>query len=351
MVLVFAASDPTGGAGLQADVMTIASLGCHPLSVVTGLTVQDSAGVEAFVPVDADCIDDQARCLLEDMTIQAFKIGVLGSADAVAAVASVIADYPDIPVILDPVLASGRGDRLSDGQTLEAMRRLLLPQTTVLTPNSVEARRLADTSSRPTYADDEDDADDADDGDDSDDHAASHLSADGTRQHASSGQSRDRLRSGALLQEDPHRDLARCATSLAEWGCEYVLITGTHEPTNEVINTLYTREGVVRSDNWQRLPGSYHGSGCTLASAIAALMANGLPIENAVREAQAYTWQALRSGFRPGMGQHIPDRFFWARQLEERQQTSSLDSSPQETPLLAEEALYPAALNQSDRSA
>ena len=100
-------------------------------------------------------------------------------------------------------------------------------------------------------------------------------------------------------------------------GAEYVLITGTHETSPKVINTLYRDSGIVRSDQWDRLPGSYHGSGCTLASAIAANLANGLDIEDAVRDAQEYTWQALASGFRPGMGQYLPDRFFWAREVEE----------------------------------
>jgi len=96
-----------------------------------------------------------------------------------------------------------------------------------------------------------------------------------------------------------------------------VLITGTHENTTKVINTLYGESGVIRADEWERLPGSYHGSGCTLASAIAATLANGLDIPDAVREAQEYTWQTLAAGFRPGMGQSIPDRFFWARELDE----------------------------------
>ena len=95
-----------------------------------------------------------------------------------------------------------------------------------------------------------------------------------------------------------------------------MLITGTHENTAEVINTLYAEGGVVRSDTWPRLPGSYHGSGCTLAAAIAATIANGLDISEAVRDAQDYTWQTLNSGYRPGMGQHIPDRLFWAREEE-----------------------------------
>ena len=260
LVLTFAASDPTGGAGIQADLMTLASMGCHPLSVITAITVQDTAGVEAAFSIDADWVSDQARALLEDMPVAAFKIGMLGSVEIIAAIAEIISDYPDIPLVFDPVLASGRGDQLADEEMVEAMIELLLPQTTLITPNSLEARRLAQ--------DDE---------------------------------------------EEGQPLLATCAQKLLAAGCEHVLITGTHENTQQVINTLYGPNGQMREDKWDRLPGSYHGSGCTLASAIAANLACGLDLEEAVYEAQEYTWHTLANGFRPGMGQHIPDRFFWAR--------------------------------------
>jgi hydroxymethylpyrimidine/phosphomethylpyrimidine kinase len=263
IVLAFAASDPSGGAGLQADVLTLASTGCHPLSVLTAITVQDTLGVEGLQPIEAEWVADQARCLLEDMPVDAFKIGVLGSVENIAAIAEILADYPDVPLVLDPVLASGRGDELASDEMLHALRDLLLPRTTVLTPNSTEARRLAD-------------ADDA---------------------------------------GEP--SLALCAQRLIEAGCEHVLITGTHEPTERVVNTLYGKAGILRSDSWDRLPGTYHGSGCTLASAIAAMLANGLDVPEAVREAQDYTWHALARGYRPGMGQFLPDRLFWAREEEE----------------------------------
>src|SRR5437763_1830507 len=144
VVLTFAASDPSGGAGLQADIITLASMGCHPLSVVTAITVQDTTGVEGMQALDADWVADQARCLLEDMPVDAFKIGMLGSVEIIAAIAEIVSDYPDVPLILDPVLASGRGDELASDEMLHAMRELLLPQTTIVTPNSMEARRLAD---------------------------------------------------------------------------------------------------------------------------------------------------------------------------------------------------------------
>ena len=274
IVLTFAASDPSGGAGLQADLLTLASMGCHPLSVVTALTVQDTAGVEGMLAIDSDWVADQARCLLEDMPVDAIKIGVMGSVENIAAIAEIVSDYPDIPLILDPVLASGRGDELATEEMTRAMRELLLPQTTILTPNSMEARRLADR--------------------DDDEEPALHV----------------------------------CAERLVATGCEYVLVTGTHEATPQVVNTLYAKSGVVRADSWPRLPGSFHGSGCTLASAIAAMLANGLDLPEAVREAQDYTWNTLKKAYRPGMGQFLPDRLFWAREDSDARTDDAPEASP-----------------------
>ncbi|HZR01858.1 MAG TPA: bifunctional hydroxymethylpyrimidine kinase/phosphomethylpyrimidine kinase [Burkholderiales bacterium] len=265
IVLTFAATDPSGGAGLQADVLTLSSLGCHALSVVTAITVQDTVGVEEVMPLDAEWVGDQARCVLEDMPVSVFKIGLLGSVEIIAAIAEVVSDYPEVPLVLDPILASGRGDELASDEMIIAVRELLVPQTTVLTPNSLEARRLA-----------QEEAD-----------------------------------------ENDYPALDECVRRLLNLGSEFVLITGTHENTAEVVNTLYARDGVVRSDSWQRLAGTYHGSGCTLASAIAATLANGLEVPDAVRDAQEYTWQTLSAAYRAGMGQHIPDRLFWARDEDE----------------------------------
>jgi hydroxymethylpyrimidine/phosphomethylpyrimidine kinase len=262
IVLVFAGTDPSGGAGVQADILTLASMGCHPLSVVTGIAVQDTFAMEGFFAIDADWVADQARCVLEDMPVAAFKLGMLGGLENIEAIAEIISDYPDVPMVFDPVLLSGRGDEFASEEMIAAMRELLFPQTTVLTPNRMEARRLA-----------------AHDGD-----------------------------------ENDEPDDAGCARRIIELGCEFVLVTGTHITAPKVINTLYSKHGVVRSDSWERLPGSYHGSGCTLASAIAATLANGLGLEEAVRDAQEYTWQTLKQAFRPGMGRHLPDRMFWARE-------------------------------------
>ncbi len=243
---------------MQADLLTLAALGCHPLSVLTALTAQDTRGVHGVQAVAPEWVEEQAQRALADIPVAAFKLGVLGSPENVKVIARTLEKYPNIPVVLDPVLASGRGDPLSDASTLEVMRKLLLSRCTVLTPNSKEARTLAGAES-----------------------------------------------------------LDACAASLIALGAKHVLITGTHEPGAQVVNTLYDARGKVRTDSWPRLPGEYHGSGCTLASALAAFLARGLPVAEAAQEAQAYTWKTLEAGFKAGAGQSIPDRFFDARSVRD----------------------------------
>src|SRR5215468_4012323 len=181
IVLTFAASYPSGGAGIQAGILTLASMGWPPLSVGTAITVQDTLGVEGVQAIDAEWVADQARCLLEDIPVDAFKIGVLGSVESIAAIAEIVSDYPDVPLVLDPVLASGRGDELATDEMTDALRELLLPLTTILTPNSLEARRLADG-------------------------------------------------------DDDETSLPVCAERLVDMGAQFVLVTGTHEPTHDVFN-------------------------------------------------------------------------------------------------------------------
>ena len=255
VVMVFSGNDPSGGAGIQADIEALISHGCHTAPVVTTLTIQDTQDVIGFTPLDGELIMEQARTVLEDMPVSAFKLGLLTSAEAVQAVHTILRDYPDIPVIMDPVLASGGGSMLADDDVVESMTELLLPQATVLTPNSREARLLA-----------------------------------------------------------PEADtLDACGMALLAHGVEFVLITGTHENTPAVNNTLYANNRILESFTWERLEGSFHGSGCTLAASIAGLLAQGLEPFSAIHEAQEYTWQALSEAYRIGMGQLIPNRLFWAR--------------------------------------
>ncbi len=260
-VMAFSGNDPTGGAGIQADIEALASMGCHAAPVITSLTIQDTQDIQGYVPIDASLLVQQARAVLEDMPIAAFKIGMLGSVEVIEAVHTILTDYADIPVVLDPVLVAGGGSEIADEEMIDAITSLLLPQTTILTPNSIEARILA--------------------------HESDSLDA--------------------------------CAQELLELGCDYVLVTGTHEATTEVTNTLYGNRRKLESFTWDRLPETYHGSGCTLASAIAGLIAQGMEPFTATHEAQEYTWESLRAGYRLGMGQHLPNRFFWARDEAEEE--------------------------------
>lgn len=259
VVMTFAGTDPTGGAGVQADIEAISSMGCHAAAVVTAVTVQDTRNVMSFEPVSAALVIEQARAVLEDMPVHAIKIGMIGSVENVEVIHTLLNDYPDIPVVLDPILRAGGGSELANDELMAAMIELLFPMTAILTPNSQEARRLA-----------------------------------------------------------PEADtLDACAQEILAAGCELVLITGTHENTATVDNILYGNRRRLDTYSWERLPHSYHGSGCTLASGIAGLLAQGMEPLTAIHEAQEYTWETLKHGYRLGMGQYHPNRFFWARGEEE----------------------------------
>lgn len=258
VVLCFSGHDPVGGAGIQADIEAITRFDCHPCTIITALTVQDSCNVRAIYPQNAHQLLAQAQCAIADMPPQVVKIGLLGNAEIAAAVADLLEQMPDIPVVLDPVLAAGGGYDLSGTDLLDTLVNRLLPRTTLLTPNTQEAARL-------------------------------------------SGMSGESL------------DCGKCAERLMTTGCRHVLITGTHAASADVVNRLYSRSEskahtCYREWHWPRLPHSYHGSGCTLAAALAAALATGLSMEEAAERAQQYTWQTLANGYRPGRGQYLPRR-------------------------------------------
>ncbi len=254
VVLTLAGNDPSGGAGIQADIEAIASMGCHAAPVLTVLTVQDTRNIKAMIPLSPGLVAAQARAVLEDMPVAAIKIGLLGSVAIAEVIHTLLLDYPAIPVVLDPVLAAGGGTVLATESLIDALRILLAPLVTVLTPNSLEARRLAPTADT----------------------------------------------------------LDACAMALLDLGCKFVLIKGAHEDSPQVINSLYSNYRLLEAFTWERLPGEYHGSGCTLAAALAALLAQGQEYLSAVRQAQQYTWESLRHAYRIGRGQAIPHRLFWA---------------------------------------
>lgn len=270
-VLSFSSADPSSGAGVQGDVQTFAALGCHPMSVVCAVTVRDTRSVDDCLVLDDDSVVVQARTILEDIPVRAFRLGVVGSVENLVAIAEILSDYPEVPVVLEPQLLQLAGGEDSAAEELaEAMVELILPQTTVLVSDRLELARLLAAG-----ADGEDDSDQPEDSDEPGD-----------------------------------------LSSLLMCGTEFILVTdaGGHGP--QCVNVLHGNQGVVRTDAWERIPGQHVGARATLAAAVAACLARGMAVPDAVREAQAYTWRALAAAYRPGMGPAIPDRLSALRRAD-----------------------------------
>lgn len=248
--MVFSGLDPSGGAGVQADIQVITALGAHCAPIVTALTDQDTVALSGYRVVDPEWIRRQARTILADMPVAAIKIGMLGGSGAVEAVSSILEDHPEIPVVLDPVLRAGGGGDLVDDPALDLMKLRLFPLVTVLTPNVAEARVLSGR----------DDVDDA-------------------------------------------------AAAVLGMGCAHALVTGGDEEGLRIVNGYYDREGYREHYFWTRLPGKYHGSGCTLAAALATRLAQGAEMGKAVAQAQEYTHSCIQFAYAVGKGQLIPDRW------------------------------------------
>jgi hydroxymethylpyrimidine/phosphomethylpyrimidine kinase len=262
-VMSFNVSDPSGAGGLAGDVSTIAAMGAHPLPIVTSIVMRDTAEVFDHHPIDDEAVIEQARTILEDITINGFKVGFLGSADTVSAVAEILSDYPEIPLVAYMPDLSWL-DEDQQQPYLDAYRELILPATEVLVGNH---KTLTDfllpewDSERPASA----------------------------------------------------RELAVAA---GERGTRYVLVTGIMLPakgTEQYIdNVLASSQGALTGEKFERFEASFVGAGETLSAALASLLAAGTELQAAVGEALAFLDQSLDAGFRPGMGNILPDRFFWA---------------------------------------
>lgn len=253
VVLCFSGLDPSGGAGIQADIEAISSQGVHVAPIITAATVQDTQNVMSFAPMPADLIIEQARAVLEDMPVSVVKIGMVGSAEIAQAIHTILKDYPDLKVVYDPVFSTEKDGALSTPDLVDSVRSLLLPLTTVLTPNLFEVFALAPGSDTASAA----------------------------------------------------------AMGLLETECEYILLTGTHGKTPDVVHTLFSNHRELKQFHYDRLPNKYHGSGCTLAASLAGLLALGHDPVGASHQALDYTYNTLLHAQRIGMGQYHPDRFFW----------------------------------------
>jgi hydroxymethylpyrimidine/phosphomethylpyrimidine kinase len=264
LILTFGVSDPVGATGIQADLATFAALGCHGLSVLTGMLIGDTARVEDSDEIDADWVVDQARVLLEDMPVAAIKIGALMSIEQASAIAEIVSDYPDVPLVLDPFLSSLPDSGLADDDMLMAIRTILAPQARMMLASQVELARMAETWRE--------------------------------------GGSGDML--GADVAE------------LTGIGCAAVLVTGTGAAGKgedaTISNTLFDDTGVIDTYSWPHLAGPFLGAGSTMSAALAAYLARGLEPQAAARAAQEYTHGALAKAQRFGMGKLVPNKFFRA---------------------------------------
>lgn len=274
-VMVFNASDPSGAGGLAADVTAVASVGAHPLPVVTGAYARDTAEVFDHFAFDEDAVAEQARTILEDVPVQVFKIGFLGSPETVSTVAEIAADYADVPLIAYMPSLSWWDEGLAD-LYLDAFRELMLPQTTVLVGNHNTLWRW--------------------------------LLPDWNSERSPSA-----------------RDLAKAA---AEMGVPYTLVTGVPLPDQFVDNVLATPQAVLGSQKYERFDAMFSGAGDTLSAALAALVAGGADLAAAASEALGYLDRCLDGGFRPGMGHVIPDRMFWAQPEGEAGEDASASDDP-----------------------
>lgn len=249
IVLCFSGHDPGGGAGIHADIEAIGALGGHALTIITAQTVQDTRNVERVVATDLTLLAEQIVALSADSVIGAIKVGLLGEASQVSVIART-AKALGVPVVVDPILRAGGGSNLASTALIMAMQADLFPLTTVLTPNAAEAR---------------------------------HLAPDGD-------------------------SISECAQALVDAGCANVLVTGGDEPGDDVLNRWHRAGEEAQDFRWPRQPETFHGAGCTLASAIAALLAQGREVGDALQEAQAYTQYTLQNAQRTGQGRRIPGR-------------------------------------------
>ena len=258
-VMVFNANDPTGAGGITADLTAVASVGAHALPVVTGAYARDTTEILDHFPLDDEAVTDQARAILEDIPVQVFKVGFVGTPENVSAIAELASDYAEIPLVAYMPDLSWWQEEQTD-QYLDAYNELLLPQTTVLVGNHSTLSRW--------------------------------LLPDWSAEKSPSA-----------------RDIATAANA---FGVPYTLVTGIPLPDQFIDNVLCTPEAILCSHKYERFEAVFTGAGDTLSAALAALIASDTELVEAVTEALSYLDRCLESGFRPGMGSVLPDRLFWA---------------------------------------
>lgn len=254
IVMSLSSHDPSGSAGIQADIETTASLGCHCTPIITAISAKDTQSIKDICPTETGLLIEQARAILEDMPVKAIKLGLLGSVENIEAIHTILHDYPHLPVVLEPVTSELDHELFNAPAIIHATQTLLLPRTTVATPDIAEALELAQ-------------------------------------------------------QADT---LDACAQEILETGCQYVLISGTRRSNTDYESCLYSANFPTKHYHWPRIPQIGHGCGATLAASIASYLAHNLRIEDAIEQGQQFTWNALASSRQLGMGKRVPNRMHWA---------------------------------------
>lgn len=255
IVLSFNNHDPSGSSGMQADIETSFSIGCHCTPIITSLCAKDTRDIKDIIPVDSTLIIEQARAILEDMPVKAIKVGFLGTTENVQAVHDILNDYQHLPIVVDPVTHICNGRVLDEPQFIRSVKNLLLPMATIAVPDLIEAHELS-------------------------------------------------------TQGDT---LDACAQEILETGCDHVLITGSHRDQHYYDNSLYGQQGLIKRYRQPRLKLFSHGSGATLSASISSYLAHGITPMEAINQGQHFTWQSLESSRQLGMGRSTPNRIFWSQ--------------------------------------
>lgn len=275
-VMTFNASDPSGAGGLTADIAAIASAGAHPLAVVTGAHVRDTAEIFDHIPFDEEAVADQARAALEDMPVATIKVGFVGTPENISTIAEIASDYAEVPLVAYMPSLSWWDESKIDSY-LDAFRELMLPQATLLIGNHSTLWRWL-------------------------------------------------LPDWPAERNPSARDIAKAASGL---GVPYTLVTGIPLADQFIDNVLATPQSVLYSEKFERFEAVFEGAGETLSAALCALLANGHDLQAATAEALTYLDHSLDAGFRPGMGNIVPDRLFWAQAEDDEDAEEEQAPSPQ----------------------
>jgi hydroxymethylpyrimidine/phosphomethylpyrimidine kinase len=242
-VLTIAGFDGSGGAGIQADIKTFSALGCYATSVLTALPIQNTQGVRNIYPIPIEAVADQLEAVLDDILPKAIKIGMVHTPQLVEVIINTLKKYPKVPIVFDPVMVATSGHRLIEEETVATIIEKLFPIADIITPNMDEAAILAG------------------------------------------------------MEVKTLNEMLAAGEKILKYGCKNILLKGGHQETSRITSLLISEnQEVISYETEKFITDNTHGSGCTLSSAIAAYMARGENLKDAVAKAQQYVFEAIKNG-------------------------------------------------------